>query len=160
MCVFFLKKKTPLEASKIWTDLHKKRKSWRRTPPALPSQSWHTPVQANRHLHFSPSVCRPETSGCPSSRWRARSADGVFCECCSACGGVKLFVSPSLGPSVCCGSGGCVRCCGSSSEHTPVRKPVKTDQRLKLGSKTQHSVRVILSYTTYKSQSRGRLHYL
>lgn len=160
MCVFLKKKKPHWKHQRFEQIFIKKESLEGEPPPALPSQSWHTPVQANRHLHFSPSVCRPETSGCPSSRWRARSADGVFCECCSACGGVKLFVSPSLGPSVCCGSGGCVRCCGSSSEHTPVRKPVKTDQRLKLGSKTQHSVRVILSYTTYKSQSRGRLHYL
>lgn len=134
-------KKKSLEASKIWRDLHKKKQSLEGAPPqALPSQSWHTHVQANRHraLPFSPSILRPETSGCPSSRWRACCADGDSCQCCSVCGGVKLFVSPSLGPSVCCGSGECAWCCGSSSERTPIPKPRKRDQRLKTRLNTEN----------------------
>lgn len=68
---------------------------------------------------FTPNIRRLETTGCPRNHlWACVCCVcGVFCERCSVWVRGKVFVSPSPGPSVCCGSVGCVRCCGSSNGH-------------------------------------------
>lgn len=81
---------------------------------------------------LSPSVRRPGTSACPSNRpWACVCcAGGVSCERCSVRVWGKVFVSPSPGPSVCCASAGCARCCGSSSGRTPGPGPTRRGPHL------------------------------
>lgn len=99
--------------------------------------------------HFNPSVRRLETAVCPRNRlWtRVCCVCGVSCGRCSVLVRGKVFVSPSPGPSVCCVSVECVRCCGSSTGRKPDPGPVRRGPHLKrlihhigevtLGSPTQ-----------------------
>ncbi len=82
--------------------------------------------------HFNPSVRCLETTGCPRNRlWtHVCCACGVSCERCSVWVRGKVFVSPSPGPSVCCGSVECVWCCGSSTERKPDPGPERRGPHL------------------------------
>lgn len=95
---------------------------------------------SNATRGFSPNVRRLETTGCPSNRlWACVCcAGGVSCERCSVWVRGKVFVSPSPGPSVCCASVGCGRCCGSSTGRKPDPGPARRGPHLETHDKVKH----------------------
>ncbi len=90
--------------------------------------------------HFTPNVRRLETTGCPRNRlWACVCCVcGISCERCSVWVRGKVFVSPSPGPSVCCGSVECVWYCGSSTGHTPDPGPKRRGRHLETHDKVKN----------------------
>lgn len=88
---------------------------------------------------FTPNVRRPGTTGCPRNRlWACVCCvHGVSCERCSVWVRGKVFVSPSPGPSVCCVSGECVWCCGSSTGRKPDPGPKRRGPHLEIHEKVK-----------------------